>query len=275
MLKRMVAALTACVLLLGVALAEGSPDAFAGLWADPAIGRAELSVMPVDPRDAGEDSRQYDIWLTWGSSAFERGVWTMTARLEDGALVYTGGRHTDVTLMEDGGVESEALLWEDAEGRFTLSEDGRLLWTDSREETAADFRFERHQSFAPTAEELRENVVDPVADLGTGTAGASLKLALTACDVARFASENLLWNADSDALKENLLAALDGDARSRFDENWPETAELLDAAFENYDDVAGQFDDAGAGDAMAAMAADPGARQSWRMLEALLLSGEN
>ena len=271
----MIAALTVCVLLLGVALAEGSPDAFAGLWADPAIGRAELSVMPVDPRDAGEDSRQYDIWLTWSGSAFERGVWTMTARLEDGALVYTGGRHTDVTFTEDGGVESEALLWEDAEGRFTLSEDGRLLWTDSREETAADFRFERQQSFAPTAEALQENVVTPVADLETGTAGASLKLALTACDVARFASENLLWNADPDALKENLHTALDGDARSRFEENWPAVAELLDAAFENDVDVAGAFDDAGAGDAMAAMAADPGARQSWRTLEALLLSGEN
>lgn len=272
MLKKLLTTMMVCAAAFCGALAETVPDPFAGLWADPAIGRAELSIMPIDPRDAGPGERLYRVLLTWGSSAFEHSAWTMTARLEDGALVYTGGRHDDIAFGEDGAEVSDRLLWQDAEGRFTLSEDDRLLWTDSRESTAPDFRFERQLKFSPTVQELSENVVGPIADIQTGTAGASLKAAETACDVVRFAWSRFLWNADPAALEENLnaaIAALDDDARGRFKENLPEVARLLDAAFAG--DADASFDDAGVSDAMAAITGDAEARQSWRTLEALLL----
>ena len=143
-MKRILTLVLAALLVLSVlcgALAEASPDLYAGLWADPAIGRAELSIMPIDPRDAEPGAQQYRVLLTWGSSASEHSAWTMTARLEDGALVYTDGRHDDITFGEDGEETDQETEYEDGTGTLAFSHEGpSFTWHDDK--TGEDYTFE-------------------------------------------------------------------------------------------------------------------------------------
>ena len=273
MLKKWMAALLLCALAVCGAAAESADAIYGGLWADPDFERVELSIVPVSPEDAGES--WFAVTLTWGSSAAEHSAWTMRAKYDGRGLAYEDGKLENITLQEDGRPEKVVEVWSDARGRFTLWEDGRLRWEDSREPTAPEFRFERQLKFAPAADDLAEGFLRPIADLETGTAGYSLKLAIRTCEAVRFAWGNALWNADVQGLRDNLAAAwerLDADARQRFYENFPEVVRLADAAFANCAEARGTFDDAGVGEDMALMAASPEARQSWRTLEGYTLA---
>ena len=248
--------------------AEDPAQRFCGRWQDPYYGRAMLKITPGDA-EAPEGERLYDAELAWGSSARSEGVWRMTAAYDAAAdaLVYEGGEMAEVTYGEDGGVVAEEVRWTDAEGTFTLS-DGALRWSDSREARAAEFAFEPVPKLAPDAEALVDRYFVPVAEWQPGTAGSSLKLAALAADVAGFADEYTLWDADVPALRANLLdawTALDDSTRRRFDEDLPDVASLLDEAFADYASVAGQFDDAGAA-YMSWLAKDDGTRRSWQAL---------
>ncbi len=262
-MKKLLILLLAVALLAPAALAEDDPAAgFVGGWQDPVYGRARLSIMPGE----GEALR---VKLVWGDSANSEGVWRMDAAYDAGAdaLVYTGGSMTLVTYGEDGGVSSEDVRWDDAEGRFTLS-DGKLLWADSREDRAAEFAFEPLEKLVPGADEIRERYLQAVADWAPGTAGSSLRLAALCADVLGFADEYRLWDSDEAAVRQSLLDAwlmLDESSMRRFDEDLGEVEALMDMAFEDYDQVAGQFDDAGA-PAMAWLARDEEARLSWAAL---------
>ena len=244
------------------ALAEADPAArFAGAWQDPLYGRAMLRIAP--------DGEGYDAKLTWGDSASSEGVWRMSARYDGEAdtLVYENGVMAYVTYGTGGEVLSEEIQWEDATGRFALA-DGKLLWTDSREERSTDFAFERVPALTPSAEALKECFYLPVAEQEFGTAGASLKLAQTAAELLSLVDEYRLWDTDLPALRENLLAArsmLDETALRRFDESFPAVIALMDAAFSDYDSVAGQFGDAGA-EYMAYFVRDEDLRLGWEAL---------
>lgn len=269
MLKKMIAILLACAMTLCCALAETAPadpaEAFAGQWADPIYGRAELSIMPVD----AEGAQEYAILLTWGSSAAEHRAWTMRATFEDGALVYQNGEMADITAADDGGEESVVVHWQDARGRFTMNEDGKLLWEDSREETAGELCFEPQIKFAPDVEALTERFIRPIADLQPGAAGYSLKLAAAVNAATRFAWSESLWNADVPALRKNLRAALsqlDASARQGFDSAFEDVAALAQSAFADYESVRGDFSDAGVDGDMSLIAAQLDAAQSWKTL---------
>ncbi len=264
----------ALVVLTATACAEANPtERFAGVWQDPVYGRARLRILQVERADVPGDEPGYDVRLTWGGSADSAGVWTMSARYEaaSDALVYEGGTMAYLTYGEGGAIVSEEVRWEDAEGRFAFEGD-KLLWTDSREDRAADFAFERLPRLAPDAAALRERFFEPVAGLEPGTAGASLKLAGATAALLGFADEYRVWDADVPALRENLLAAwsgLDDGTRRRFDENLPDVVALMDEAMTDYAPVAGQFEDAGA-EYMFWLAGDEEARMSWRALLALI-----
>ena len=134
-MKRIFILLLALSLVSVPCFAEGASDPFAGTWQDPYYDRAVLEINPVGER--------YDIRITWGSSADSEGVWEMDAAREGDSLVYTGGRMSVVTYAEGGEVLSEEVQYDDAEGAFTLGEDGKLSWADSREERAPEFAYER------------------------------------------------------------------------------------------------------------------------------------
>lgn len=118
------------------ALAETADDPYCGRWQDPYYGRALLEIT------AGDDGC-YDITITWGNSADSQSVWRMNAALEDGSLVYTDGVMAIETYGEGGALIDEDVQWDDAEGAFTLSDDGKLLWRDSREERSGEFALEK------------------------------------------------------------------------------------------------------------------------------------
>lgn len=244
---------------------ESAAERFCGRWQDPYYGRAMLTIAPAE----GEDTSWFDAVIRWGSSASSEGVWTMRAQYDaaEDALVYAGGTLTYVEYAEGGDVVSEEVQWDDAVGRFTFDGDV-LLWADSREERAAEFRLRPVPKLAPTAQELRERYYGPVADWAPGTAGSSLKLAGVCAELMGFADEYCMWDADVPALRANLLEAwsmLDETTRRRFDEGLPEVEALMETAMSDYASVAGLFDDAGAGH-MAWLAKDDGCRRSWRAL---------
>ena len=256
-------------------------QAYAGRWVDPVYDRAMLRLVgpSIDPDD---ESVLFDAQIRWGSSADSEGVWQMTARYDEatGALAYEGGSLTYVTYDADGAVAAEEVQWDDAEGAFTLTAEGTLLWQDSREERAAEFNMERVVSEAPSAEDFVENYFKPVADVEIGTAGASLKQAAVACGVVRFACESDLWNTDIDDMREAMLAggeSLDADTQARFDGNLfgGVIGELANGIYWDYDNLAGQFADAGVGEDAAFLNADPEASASWAILFAHTLTMGN
>lgn len=259
-------ALALIVAAWAVAAAEESAaERFCGRWQDPYYGRAMLTITPAE----GEDGSWFDAVIRWGSSASSEGVWTMRAQYDaaEDALVYEGGTLTYVEYAEGGDVVSEEVQWDDAVGRFTFDGDV-LLWADSREERAAEFRLQPVPKLAPTAQEITERYYGPVADWAPGTAGSSLKLAGVCAELMGFADEYCMWDADVPALRTNLLEAwsmLDETTRRRFDEGLPEVEALMETAMSDYASVAGLFDDAGAGH-MAWLAKDDGCRRSWRAL---------
>jgi len=271
--KRNLAIVLALILMCAGALAacaEAKPaERYCGRWQDPYYGRAMLTILPVEELEAPGDGLWYSVRLKWGDSARSEAVWSMLARCDEATdtLVYTDGVLAYVAYGDDGEIDSAETQWEDAEGSFALL-DGKLLWTDSREERAARFAFERAPRTAPSAEECRDRYYLPVSEWAPGTAGSSLKLASLCADLADFADEYQLWDGDIPALRESLLEAwtmLDDSTRRRFDEGFPEVTALMAQAMSDYSAVAGQFEDAGAG-RMALLAGDERVRRSWDML---------
>ena len=276
---------TAVVVLTAVADAPAQIDnptlAFSGRWADPVFDRASLRILRPTVDDPNEGEFKYDIQLLWGSSWNSEGVWTMTATWDEAAqkLVYTGGVMANVTT-DDEGKGTEEIQWDDAEGAFWLDENGLLCWQDSREERSAEFHMERVVSEPPAAEEFADYYFLPVANVEMGTAGASLKQAVLAHDLVRFAYDNDIWNTDLGFMREAMLAAwegLDKDTQARFDENMfgGVIGELANGIFQDYDNLAGQFEDAGVGEDVAFLHADPEACDSWAILFANTLTMGN
>ncbi|MBQ8955204.1 MAG: hypothetical protein IJ048_13945 [Clostridia bacterium] len=255
--------------------------AFAGRWADPVYDRASLRILRPTAADPNEGEFQYDIQLLWGNSWNSEGVWQMTATWDEAAqkLVYTDGVMSIVTT-DDEGQGTEEVQWNDAEGAFWFDADGALRWEDSREDRSTEFRMERMVSEPPAAEDFTEKYFLPVADVEIGTAGASLKQAILAHDLVRFAYDSDLWNTDLGYMREALLAAwecLDADTCARFDENMfgGVIGELANGIFQDYDNLAGRFEDAGVGEDTAFLSADAEACESWATLFANTLTMGN
>ena len=109
---------------------------YVGAWFDETSQRATLEITPL------EDD-QYEILVSWSSSASETTQWRMTG-LMDGAgdLAYENGTKVHVTYDESGEATAEETVYTDADGWFSYAGD-RLLWIDFTEETACDFSFVR------------------------------------------------------------------------------------------------------------------------------------
>ena len=122
---------------------------------------------------------------------------------------------------------------------------------------------------APSAEDFCENYFTPVISWHPGTAGSSLKLAMAACEVLKFAADEDLRNTDVPAMRDNMLKAfesLSADEQAVFDENFMSIYALIDSCFEDWESNRGAFEDSGTAEEMAALLEDPTVRVSWEVL---------
>ena len=123
---------------------------------------------------------------------------------------------------------------------------------------------------APSVEALRDSYFLRVAETEFGTAGASLKQAVTACDVVTFAFDQHLSTTDIPTLRANMLSAwesLTPDQQHAVDNMMFNTLrELIETAFRVYSSVSGRFEDAGVHDAMSALVTNEDAKACWSTL---------
>ncbi len=245
-----------------------------GRWYDLTSQRATMSIIP------NEENGKYKVEITWSSSAATLSAWRMDADYDakQKTLSYKNGWMGELTYAEDGSVASEETKWEDAEGSFTLNEDGHLLWTDSKEESAKDFVLERYTAPGPSKENFVEEYFHVIGGYGQGTSGSSLAEAKAACEAYRFASDYEIWNTDIPAMRDTMLAAWESmseEEQAAFDANFIDVVKLLDLVLSDYEGNAGVFEDAGVGEEMKALLDRDFSALSWSTLCANTLTMGN
>ena len=244
-------------------------DVLVGEWQEVNQQRAVMDILPGEYVGEGD----FVITISWASSYNERDFWEMNADYDPGTgkLTYTNGRKSDQVFDDEGNSSKETVLWEDAQGTFTLT-DGKLYWEDSKEENTADLAFERTYAGDVTVEELKKNLFDVFAEEESGTAGSSLKDAQGAFTVLYFASARRIWNADAKALEAAMREAWDSmseEEKTAFRTNFSAEdgiAGLIAGTLNDYTAVKDVFDDAGLGKEMSALSEDIYTRCSWNAL---------
>lgn len=121
---------------------QGITD-YTGEYADRVSQRATMSVA--------QDGEELRFEITWGSSAFETSVWTMSGKLsEDGKFVdYNDARLVTTTYGEPGEAPEESavpveelVVYEHGTGYFEIT-DGVFKWVSDSDEFAQAPEFER------------------------------------------------------------------------------------------------------------------------------------
>lgn len=284
-MKKILAAVLALVLCMGLFTACGgskqtnqgtaatepaetyvvSMSEYIGLYMDDNSQRASMTILP---------SKEYGdlhINIHWASSAFQASEWDFLAAYDDktGEVYYHNGEHYE-TEWADEEHYSKTAIYENGEGTFRFNEDGKLLWI-SDDESSKDAVFSRVDTGVPTPEQFVNDYFKVVGSYEQGTAGSSLKEAIAAKDAVYFAVFNTLYNADLQKMRDNMLAgweSMSKDDQERFDANFMNVVDLVNKAIENYDSVAGTFEDAGVGDIMRDLIKAEEGRLSWETLSA-------
>ena len=239
----------------------GDGDAFLGTWA---CGRATIEITAEDD--------DYHVEIDWADSASEEYHWEYDCEYDASSDSLVGeGTLTDRVYGEDGEVESEEELYDDGAAEFTINDEGGLLWDDWEEQAAEDMVFTpvRIVAVAPTADDLADGFFRVVADWHPGTAGSSLALAETACEVLGFAEDNCLWDVDPDALWDNLAEAwesLDADEQADFSDAFISVADMIDDTLAHWEKVQFLYEDAGVKDVAAPLVKDPRMADAWENL---------
>ncbi|MCR4907150.1 MAG: S-layer homology domain-containing protein [Clostridiales bacterium] len=247
-----------------------SVQSYIGTWNDLTSQRASMTIM------SSAEYPYYDIAIHWADSASSAAEWTMKASYdaETGWLVYENGKMAYVTYDEAGkGTVDEK--WADGKGFFHWSDDGILLWEDTREEKSTAFRFEYSLIAPPTAEELTTGFFKVIGGIQPGSAGSSLKQAKAIAEVMSFAIRNQIWTADNSPLRQNILAAwnaLTKDEQAAFDESFIAVLTAARSAKENWDENKGAYEDAGVAETMTGLLASRSAWLSWETLTANTLT---
>ena len=246
---------------------------FFGTWQDETSQRAMMTIAPAT--SYGDAA----VKIHWGSSAFEAAEWTMYAAFDaqTGSLNYSEGSMAIVTAAEDGTLTADE-QWSGSEGAFTLDEDGKLLWTDSKEERSAEMRFVRLPAAPLTEEQFTDEYFHVIGGYAVGTAGSSIAMAKAACDAMQFAERHDLLAQDVDAMRDVMLRAwesLPQEEQTAFDENFMDVTALLDSAMEEYAELPGVFEDAGVRAQMQELVNSDYARGCWSVLCANTLTMGN
>ena len=246
---------------------------FFGTWQDETSQRAMMTIAPAT--SYGDAA----VKIHWGSSAFEAAEWTMYAAFDaqTGSLNYSEGSMAIVTAAEDGTLAVDE-QWSGSEGAFTFDGDGKLLWTDSKEERSAEMRFVRLPAAPLTEEQFTDEYFHVIGGYAVGTAGSSIAMARAACDAMQFAESHDFLSQDVDAMRDVMLRAwenLTQEERDAFDENFMDVVALLDSAMEEYAELPGVFEDAGVRAEMQELANSDYARGCWSVLCANTLTMGN
>lgn len=113
-----------------------SADDMIGVWADNVAGRATIEIQPA------EEEGRYAILISWGNSAFETYLWSMTAEpTADNELYYNDCTHTIVTFAEDGTEENTEEVYTGGHGQLVLLSTNEIMWTDDIENAAENMLF--------------------------------------------------------------------------------------------------------------------------------------
>lgn len=135
-------------------------------------GRATLVIGATDEENGVNAS------ITWGSSAAENSVWTMSGTFDTETLTfeYNDGERIDYVYNENGEVESETSVYKDGHGTMTFTEGDplTLTWKDDVEDAGKDMVFE-YASAAPDG--IIDGMANPwseAASLEEAAAGAGL-----------------------------------------------------------------------------------------------------
>lgn len=120
--------------LAGVKPLDRSLEPYCGSWHDSIAGRGVIDItQSVAPG-------KVNIAVRWPESAAVVDTWTMTARLEDGRLVYENAQWEKNEYDEDGEEYYLDGSWEES-GYFMLSDAGELIWHDDNAEHGGDSTF--------------------------------------------------------------------------------------------------------------------------------------
>ena len=226
----------------------------------------------------GEYTEEKDFCakISWAGSYADAMVWEMNLEYDPatGQLVYDNGRKAQVTYNEDGSIAKEDVQYENSKGAFTV-EGNELHWTDANEEDAADFAFERVYAYELTASDYIDNIFKILINVEIGTAGSTLKKAQNAEEILSYVAGRQLWNVEASARRAAFTEAwntLSSDEKALVKQNFfeEEIAELIDAAYNDYESVRDRFEDAGVSKEMEELSENVYARRSWYTLRKLM-----
>ena len=123
---------------------------------------------------------------------------------------------------------------------------------------------------AVSSDQIRDNIINEVVSYHPGTAGSSLKQALAAANVLRFATEQKLSRNDCKTAFEKAWSETDEESQKYFRENYEGLSWLITSAFSDYDSVSGVFEDAGAAEIMRTALGQADAGKDWDALNTLI-----
>jgi len=125
-------------------------DDFIGTWA---CGRATITIDGTKSSPDGVNEFTV-VHIHWGNSASEAYTWDYYTLFDGQSLVDDGrGVQQDLVFTEDDENSPEiTVLDQDMAAKFELTEDGKLIWTDYKNDAGADMEFEYIEMVEPEAE---------------------------------------------------------------------------------------------------------------------------
>ena len=123
---------------------------------------------------------------------------------------------------------------------------------------------------AVSSDQIRDNIINEVVSYHPGTAGSSLKQALAAANVLRFATEQKLSRNDCKTAFEKAWSETDEESQKYFRENYEGLSWLITSAFSDYDSVSGVFEDAGVAEIMRTALGQADAEKDWDVLHSVI-----
>ena len=127
------------------------------------------------------------------------------------------------------------------------------------------------EAIAPSPEAFRIHILTPAVSFHPGTAGSSLGRAQAASEIISAAVDNQLRFVNQDRMNlmmEEAYAQLSEEEQAWLPENLPGLIDLIDAAYAEYGDVSGTFEDAGVGSQVRLKLGSEGSLQDWTRLRA-------
>lgn len=122
------------------------PENFTGEWVDTNSGRCFMTITCGD-------GVNYDIEITWGSTASESSQWLFSGTYDakEEGIVYSGKRL--LVVCDENGIRNETVTYDDGKGVIYIGRNGKLYWEDHKEDMGADCTFKRSEVLETEEEE--------------------------------------------------------------------------------------------------------------------------